>query len=153
MAKSSLTKAKERRLADKKRQIALRSSRAWRVLLLVIKAAQIFLKNRKNASIAAQLPPSWGLFYEQMLPSDVFAMVNNNSIITLPSTFENGFQPDDFSIVRDVVEGLVNKICHQESDRISKKNITILLLKTYTKRNVVKESLVNIIQILIFRQN
>ena len=115
--KSSASKAKTRRNAYRRRTIILRNSRAWRILLLVMRAVHIFSRSRRNAAIASRLPPSWGVQGEDLIPQNAIGAVYNDVSVIFPHATDTQRQFDDFVVVRQTIHNILSKVCRFDSER------------------------------------
>jgi hypothetical protein len=73
--KSSLSKVKTRKEAYKRQVIRLRTSRSWRILILIMKANHIFSRSRRDSAIAARLPPNFGVLDDDLIPSNCVGVI------------------------------------------------------------------------------
>ena len=115
--KSSASKAKTRRVAYRRRMAILRTSRPWRILLLVMHAIRVFLHSRRDAVVAARLPPSWGVQGDDLIPRNSTGVACNNISIIFPDITGAQYPFDDFVVVRKVVNNIVSKVCRLSSER------------------------------------
>jgi hypothetical protein len=116
--KSVAAKIRKRKQNYKQKSICFKVKRTWRILLLVMKAIRIFLSNRRDASIAAQLPPNFGVREPYFLPLQCIGFANKEIQIIFPEKNDSKDQFADFIIIKDIVKKLVSRICRREYQQI-----------------------------------
>lgn len=120
--KSIASKVRKRRQNYKKKSIHFDALRSWRILILVMKAVKIFLDNRRYSSIAASLPPNFGILEPYFVPSNCIGFENESTEILFPQREDVKDQFDEFKIVEDIVKKLVSTVCRRERERMRQKN-------------------------------
>jgi hypothetical protein len=112
------SKVRKRKENYKKRTIHFNALRSWRILILVMKAVKIFLDKRRYASIAASLPPNFGILEPYFVPSNCIGFENEGVETLFPLRHDVKDRFDEFKIVKDVVKKLLSKICRRECERM-----------------------------------
>lgn len=146
--KSVASKVKTRKENYKRKMNHLKAVRSWKILILVMKAVKIFLHRRRDARIAASLPPSFGVFEPYFVPSNCVGFRNGDVQIVFPLKDMSKDQFVEFKIVQDILKKLVSKVCRLEYERkrqantrkkkkntIEKQNVNNLFLKRIRQRN------------------
>ena len=116
--KSAASKAKKRKEALRRKSNRPNTDRLWRILILIMKAVRIFLNNRRDAAIAARLPPNFGILEPYFVPIDCVGVADGDVAIIFPKTDDSKEQFEDFKVVEDIVKKLVSKASRREYERI-----------------------------------
>ena len=82
--KSINSKIRARKEAYKRQLARVNANRSWRILILIMRAVTIFLHSRRDAVIAARLPPSFGILDEDLIPSNCVGFANEDKKIIFP---------------------------------------------------------------------
>ena len=115
--KSSASKAKTRRDSYRRKVAKIRNSRAWRILLLIMQAVRIFLRSRRDAAIAARLPPSWGVQGDDLIPRNSIGAASDNLCMIFPNTTGAQDQFDHFVVVRKVIDNILSKVSRLNTEQ------------------------------------
>ena len=76
-----------------------------------------FLECRRDAAIAARLPPSWGTQDDDLIPQKSIGFVCHNVRIIFPNITGIQHQFDNFVVVRKLINNIVSKVCRLSSER------------------------------------
>ncbi|CAF3761193.1 unnamed protein product, partial [Rotaria sordida] len=117
--KSVSSKVKTRKEAYKRQQqIHLRVSRSWRVLVLTIKAVKKFLSFKQKVSSDSSLPKTFENSEADVVTGNYAGFPNNSKKqVEFSNSIELNGEFNDLSIIEDVVEKLVSKVCRRENER------------------------------------
>ena len=121
--KSVAAKLRKRKENYKQKINRFNAIRSWRILILVMKAVKIFLKNRRDSSIAASLPPNFGIREPYFVPSNCIGFIKEDIHVIFPDRDDVKEQFAQFQVVKDVVKKLVSNVCRREHEQIRQKRL------------------------------
>ena len=134
--KSVASKVKTRKESYKRKMNHLKAVRSWKILILVMRAVKIFLDRRRDARIAASLPPSYGVLEPYFVPSNCVGFRTRDVQIVFPQKDNPKDQFAEFKIVQDILKKLVSKVCRLEHDKKRKADIRKKKKDTIENENV-----------------
>jgi hypothetical protein len=120
--KSVQSKVKTKKEAYTRQLVRLRVSRSWRILILIMKAVKIFLNSRRDASIAASLPPSFGELDADLIPLNCIGFRNKDTYIVFSNITDAKKQFEDY-IIQKIIKNLISKVSRLDAKRIKKMHV------------------------------
>lgn len=121
--KSVASKVRTRREAYKRKAVVKKNVRSWNVLILVIRAVKKFLNIKKGNSISSCLAKDFNRTGQILNESKTSTGCEKDSNGSVDYINVNKNITEDDTVVKQILNKMVSKVCRLESERKRQKNI------------------------------